>query len=610
MHKFRNILYTLIILKVSQKSLSPVVATLLLCLVATSGWAQHKIVVASDRHGETSYMGASGPIYNSMSAMPEDVEYVCLNGDLVPTSGGGSSAPSYYSSIILREVNDIFPSLTNRNVSIVYGSHDAGCNDDAEIMKCQSSSGLIYTGLEDDGSVAYYIYGVSYDSMTDASSGQSDAADFMDWAETVDDKSIPVIVIGHVPLHYARKDNFGAQYWSKALNYAATGKETVESGSEIIRNVIYLHGHNHTTEGGTTEYYIPVGSVMTVQAGSGSTSSSFVGGKSGNSSLGSSSTEDHYIYYTYTTAGYLRDHKAATLITIDSNNLTITKYINNYLTYSNAYASKGSKSDFSSQYVTSSPNKITRVIPKVTLAFKNAEDNSQAIETYKGRKADVTLSDRTILKTGKWNTLCLPFDVDLTDENSPLYGSVVKTFSSSSYNEGTLTLSFNTESGTIPAGEPFIVRWETVSENVKEPVFKDVTISSTCNTPVDVSSDIITFKGTFDPVQLYAGDTHILYMGSNSKLYYPSKDMFVNSFRAYFELADGYAIDANSTVTSYKGIKQFVVETDNDNATSLDFIMLEEEYSDRWYTLDGRLLDNMPRQKGLYINNGNKVFIR
>ena len=307
---------------------------LFLCLGVTNVWADktHYIAVASDRHGNTSAIG------NAMSGMPDDMEYVSLNGDMVDNTN------NYSSSTVLSEVNNVKTAWNNRfsstNCSIVYGSHDASCNDDAGIMKCKTSSGLIFTGYKEGSTtdVAYYVYGISYSSMTSSSS--TDAAAFKSWVADKD-PSIPIIVICHVPLHYQRNDNQGAVAWSKALNYAATGEETTVSGKEIIRNVIFLHGHNHTSES-NTEYFIPVGSTMYIYS--------------------NSSSNSHYIYYTYTTAGYLRDNTAATLIAIGDNTITLSKYKNGSVT--STYASTGAKTNFSNTYVTSATNTVHRVSQK------------------------------------------------------------------------------------------------------------------------------------------------------------------------------------------------------------------------------------------------------
>ena len=286
-----------------------------------SVWAEgstHFIAVASDRHNTPEAI----PL--AMSGMPKSVEYVCLNGDMTDFSSsespGGSSRSqmSYRTSTVLSEVKSVFPKLDNTNVSIIYGSHDANATDDAGIMNCiaegavptpsggdtpdvsAGQSGLIYTGY-DGSKPAYYIYGVSYQDMLDPESAEASAASFKDWADEHTDA--PVIAIGHVPIHALRNDNRGASYWNDAFNYASTGSV---DGSNVIRDVVYLHGHNHTSE--STEYFISPGETLKVQGTSRNESS------------------DSVIRYTYITAGYLRDNHTATLIGVSGGSLSFTKY--------------------------------------------------------------------------------------------------------------------------------------------------------------------------------------------------------------------------------------------------------------------------------------------
>lgn len=58
----------------------------------------------------------------------------------------------------------------------------------------------------------------------------------------------------------------------------------------------------------------------------------------------------------------------------------------------------------------------------ITLA--DAAENGATIRNYDDCPVhSVTLADRTLTKDGKWNTLCLPFDVTIA--NSPLAGDNV-----------------------------------------------------------------------------------------------------------------------------------------------------------------------------------------
>jgi hypothetical protein len=554
------------------------------------------------------------------------VEFICLDGDMVGSQGGNQprNKPAYNSSEIMTEVKYLFPNLKNENVAIVYADHDGGCTDDAEIMKCNEGSDpdktgqsqLIYTGKTAAGKVAYYVYGVSFASMYGKGSscnGDSDGpARFKNWVKTTD-PSVPIIVASHVPLHYRRGDNVGAVAWSKALNYAATGSESVQTGQTVKRNVIFLHGHNHTKEGGDNpyEYYLPVGSKMVV----------------GNTY---DTSNRHVIYYTYTTAGYLRDRHASTLIKIDGKNVTVSKYVEGSLKENEAYRSRAYSSwnpfATSDDLVSTSPNVIDRTSPSLT--FQNdGNSNVSQIASHDGRIYDVTLNGRTLYKDGHWNTLCLPFDVDLTDRTSPLFGATAQTLTGASFdaNTGELALNFEKTTGTsrnhwevkdyMYAGTPYLVKWnpETPS-TIENPTFYGVTVSTGVN-PVVIQQDgedLIEFKGIFEPISFAEEDRSALYLGDNDYLYYPSpatgQEVKIGAFRAYFQLKG----DLKAQAASSNGVKAFRLNFGEEETTSIRLVnssSIDEKGSDCYYMLDGRRLNGRPTEKGIYILNGRKIVI-
>ena len=281
------------------------------------------------------------------------------------SGSGGGSRPAmkqmpYNTSTVLHEVRGVFPKLGSDGVGIIFASHDASATDDAGIMKCANTSllpsetqadydeisagqsGLIYTGHDKDGQIAYYIYGVSMYDMTNTGKivgsdgyglgAKTSAEAFKTFAASAE-AGVPIIVIGHVPIHASRNDNLGASFWHEALNYAATGTGsggtagtggsgsggaigsggTIGTGGTINRAVVYVHGHNHTNEkdgtsGKAKEYLLEPESTMAIQG----------------TERGQSTNET--IYYTYTTGGYLRDNVDALLITVDGNSLSFEKY--------------------------------------------------------------------------------------------------------------------------------------------------------------------------------------------------------------------------------------------------------------------------------------------
>lgn len=326
----------------------------------------HHLAFASDYHD------TEGSVKKAMTGMPDDTEYVSLIGDMVGSKGG--EHPAYLSSTILALVTDVFSKLTNSNVSMIWADHDMEVEDDATIVKCMDgrNSGQIYEGKNADGSTAYYIYGIGHYDMTtggstiaDGSDSSATAADaFKKWSDSVD-VTVPIIVLCHVPIHAKRGDNFGAVYWNEALNYAATGTEgindTTKTGN-IRRNVLFLHGHNHTCD--ETEYYYAAGSTMIVQEDTTEKAASLqsddaaaelqaedtaeaaaaAAGEDAElqadsnvitlgavyddellTSVTASGTQSN-IYYTSLTAGYLKTSGKATLMTIDDDAITLNKY--------------------------------------------------------------------------------------------------------------------------------------------------------------------------------------------------------------------------------------------------------------------------------------------
>ena len=246
---------------------------------------------------------------------------------------------------------------------------------------------------------------------------------------------------------------------------------------------------------------------------------------------------------------------------------------------------------------------------KNVLLLLNDDSNATAIATAaeSGKVYEVTLTGRTLYKDGAWNTLCLPFDVSTTSE--PLSGDNVKAMvlrtSDSGLSGTTLTLNFDNAPATIPAGTPFIIKWDgDGSSNLVSPVFTGVTISNTAPADDVISTDgNVQFLGTYGPVKLDGNNKSNLYLGAANKLYWPSSDKNINAFRAYFQLSDG--VDAREFVLNFGEDENTtgVVEVENGK-------LKVESSAGAWYTLDGRKLDGKPTKKGLYIVNGRKVVIK
>ena len=262
-------------------------------------------------------------------------------------------------------------------------------------------------------------------------------------------------------------------------------------------------------------------------------------------------------------------------------------------------------------------NLTVSVIPHVALA-DNA-DNSSLIATAatSGETLDVTLVGRTLTKDGYWNTLCLPFS--LTAEQiaaSPLAGATIKTMDNSNTgtslsDAGALTLKFNTVDA-IEAGKPYIVKWETTGDNIVNPTFSNVTISSTTPTPVENYDQKVTFVGQYSPFSIVANDAllgdnqghknEIIMMATQNNLGYSQTTRQLKCFRCHFYVpANDGELSARSIVVDFGDGETTEIGTINNN---------RETIANQWYTLDGRKLTGKPTTKGVYIHNGRKEVVR
>ena len=259
---------------------------------------------------------------------------------------------------------------------------------------------------------------------------------------------------------------------------------------------------------------------------------------------------------------------------------------------------------------------LLRFNPVITLA-DNA-DNASVIEQYNGKDADVTLAGRTLYKDGKWNTICLPFDLNLSGSILDGDNVDVRTLSSSDFSNGTLTLNFTAEGSvtTLTAGTPYIIIWSKTNEsdpdltNLVNPTFKGVTINNSVN---NVSFTHVQFIGTYSPIVWETENKSILLVGGNN-LYYPQpsggQNPRINACRAYFQLngttnASEFVLNFGGEGTT--GVRPPSISPEGENTEASPRGGLEGV---AWYTLSGTRLDQQPTQKGIYINNGRKVIIK
>ena len=246
-----------------------------------------------------------------------------------------------------------------------------------------------------------------------------------------------------------------------------------------------------------------------------------------------------------------------------------------------------------------------------TIALQDDTDNSTTLAENVGIAAgSITLQGRTFYKDGDWNTLCLPFAVS-SFAGTPLENATVMSLKTSksggsgfNAETGVLTLNF-TAATSITAGKAYIVKWENAGEDITDPVFTNVTISSTAPTASTSNDKKVSFTGCYSPIAFEANDRTKLFLGAANTLYYPNAAMTVGACRAYFTVDLSTAALARSFVLNFGG---------EDEATGIlgitDPTPAWEGSGCAWYSLDGRRLSGKPAKSGVYIVNGKKIVIK
>ncbi len=239
---------------------------------------------------------------------------------------------------------------------------------------------------------------------------------------------------------------------------------------------------------------------------------------------------------------------------------------------------------------------------------------------------DVKLKNRSLVKDGYWNTLCLPFSLTSLD-GTPLSGATLMELDTKGTYDGRQT-GFDASTGTlylyfkpaesIEAGKPYIIKWGTPNPSAAEdaifnPIFNGVKVTTYAPSAVSSIDGSVSFTGIYAPVSFGEKGRSCLFMGEANTIYYFGPNAYLNAFRAYFRLADDlYAAD----VSEGNEVKAFVLNFGGDEeATGIESIEDLNIYdlrfdADGWYDLAGRRINGKPSIPGIYINNGSKIIIK
>ena len=231
---------------------------------------------------------------------------------------------------------------------------------------------------------------------------------------------------------------------------------------------------------------------------------------------------------------------------------------------------------------------IPNLVPKLT--FDEDADNQTVIAGNLGKVATVSLK-RTLV-ADKWNTFCVPFDLD--DMSAFFEGVEIKEYDDQKGVEGN-TMYFK-KVNAIVAGQPCLVKPKT---DIVNPVFENVRIKT--DAPQSVGSADYKFVGVFSPLTFDDGMSRkSLFLSSDGSLIYPDSGTTMRGMRAYFSFPG----------EMQSNIAKIVIDSDE---TVISDVVTDDNTSDSGiFNLNGAYVGNDKSKlgKGIYIKNRKKVVVK
>jgi len=202
------------------------------------------------------------------------------------------------------------------------------------------------------------------------------------------------------------------------------------------------------------------------------------------------------------------------------------------------------------------------------ITLDEEENNSTIIASYAGVE-NMTVNLTRTLAAGKFNTFCVPFDVDKEQLEEVLgEGNITRLATLDEDADATLDDSHKNlnivikDAESIEAGKPYLLWLENEVEN---PTFTDVTIS-TDNEGISSKDGKVTFYGITSPKTIGANEKSILFVSNNNlKWNGTGKDSDMKGLRAYFDVPD---LDESSGVAARLVMRQPSAPTEVDNVNA------------------------------------------
>ena len=249
---------------------------------------------------------------------------------------------------------------------------------------------------------------------------------------------------------------------------------------------------------------------------------------------------------------------------------------------------------------------------------ENDPNVNDLIESNNGRTVRVKMLRK--LKSGQWNTLCMPFKPK-SRQIRKMFGenTVVNFYKEYTYVDGELTIYFGKfDLTTLDVGDVSVLENYFISgcpylikpENVREDGIYDfgkVTISTEINKKFHVKAEPFNYYlGTFAPFDLSTTDERYAYFIQSDRLYYvpQTTKVHVLGFRSYFHFPRSRF---DSTAATAEAPKEIVIQYGDGTTTRVTpTILAPSDDAPAVYDLQGRRLAS-PTGKGIYIIGNQKV---
>ena len=222
------------------------------------------------------------------------------------------------------------------------------------------------------------------------------------------------------------------------------------------------------------------------------------------------------------------------------------------------------------------------------VSLSESSDNAAVISSNNGKTVDVSLS-RTLV-ADKWNTFCVPFDIDLTD--GKLNGVEVRVMEFMDVESNIMCFGTTTQ---IKAGEAYLIK--PLNESITNPLLPNVTISN--KEPMTSGKGNYSFVGVYSPKSFDEQASKVsLFINGSAKLSRPKVNSTMKGMRAYFACASEQAASAQLQLGGeLTGVASIVSDVDEDGNI---------------YNLNGVCIgkDIKGLSKGLYIKNGKKFVVK